>query len=62
MAGYGTKEARYNTRLAKGSRGQVNLCGACGAELAATELLCKQCRGTLGPRAEGVADEPLAGD
>lgn len=49
MAGYGTKEARYNTRLAKGTRDQVNLCGACGEEIAATELLCVECRGTLGP-------------
>jgi predicted amidophosphoribosyltransferase len=62
MAGYGAKEARYNTRLAKQTRGQVNLCGACGAELAATELLCKECRGTLGPNAEGVSDESPAGE
>ena len=50
MAGYGTKEARYNTRLAKGTREQVNLCGACGEEVAATELLCNDCRGTSYPR------------
>ena len=47
MSGYGAKEARYNTRLAKQTREQVNLCGACGEEIAATELLCTECRGTL---------------
>ena len=47
--GYGAKEARYNTRLAKDSREQVNLCGACGEAIPATELLCIDCRGTLGP-------------
>lgn len=49
MSGYGAKEARYNTRLGKQTKGQVNLCGACGEEIAATELLCIECRGTLGP-------------
>lgn len=49
MSGYGAKEARYNTRLAKQTREYVNLCGACGDEIAATELLCIDCRGTLGP-------------
>lgn len=52
MSGYGTKEARYNTRLEKGTREQVNLCGACGDEIAATELLCTECRGTLAPTPE----------
>lgn len=46
---FGAKEARYATRLGKQSRDQVNLCGACGAELSATELLCAECRGSLKP-------------
>ncbi len=46
--GFGAKEARYNTRLAKNIREQINLCGACGVELPATELLCMECRATLG--------------
>lgn len=49
MSGYSAKEARYNTRLAKQTREQVNLCGVCGEEIAATELLCVGCRGTLDP-------------
>jgi len=48
MAGYGAKEARYNTRLAKQTREQVNLCGACADPISGTELLCTGCRGTLG--------------
>jgi predicted amidophosphoribosyltransferase len=48
-SGYGAKEARYVTRLSKGNRGQINLCGSCGDEIAATELLCPDCRGTLRP-------------
>ncbi len=48
MAGYsGAAEARYNTRLAKQSREQINLCGSCATPIASTELLCKECRGTL---------------
>ena len=31
------------------TRERVNLCGACGTEVGATELLCRECRGTLGP-------------
>jgi predicted amidophosphoribosyltransferase len=46
--GYGAKEARYATRLGKQNREQVNLCGSCAAELPATELLCKDCKGTMG--------------
>jgi predicted amidophosphoribosyltransferase len=42
-----TKDTRYNTWLAKHSRKQINLCGACGAEISATELLCVDCRGAL---------------
>ncbi len=45
--GYGAKEARYATRLGKQSREQVNQCGSCGVELPATELLCKECKGTM---------------
>lgn len=29
-------------------RQQVNLCGACGDQISASELLCKDCRGTMG--------------
>ena len=29
-------------------RQQVNLCGACGEEISASELLCKDCRHTMG--------------
>jgi predicted amidophosphoribosyltransferase len=55
MAGYGVgaKEARYNTRLSKKSHEQVNLCGCCGVDIPSTELLCKECRGTLGPQEPG---------
>ena len=55
--GFGVKEARYNTRLGKQSREQVNLCGACGRELPATELLCKPCRSTLGASQEEGSDD-----
>ena len=42
MAGYGAKEAR----IIRETRERINLCGACGIEVSATELLCKECRGT----------------
>ena len=42
-SGFGVKEARV-----KPVREQVNLCGSCGSEISATELLCKGCRGTMG--------------
>lgn len=46
-SGYGVKEARIRT-----PREQVNLCGACGKEISATELLCPPCRGTMGSLVE----------
>ncbi len=48
-SGYATKEARYATRLSKGNREQINLCGDCGREISGNDLLCKNCRGTLQP-------------
>jgi len=33
-------------RVLRPTRERVNLCGACGTEINATELLCKECRGT----------------
>jgi hypothetical protein len=50
-SGFGAKEARV-----KPSREQVNLCGSCGTEISATELLCKGCRGTMG-RVPSIFDE-----
>lgn len=50
-SGFGVKEARV-----KPAREQVNLCGACGSEISATELLCKECRGTMG-RVPSIFDE-----
>jgi len=38
------KEAREP----KPVRPQINLCGACGEEISASELLCKECRVTMG--------------
>lgn len=40
---FGAKEARIRE-----PREQVNLCGACGSPISASELLCKGCRGTMG--------------
>lgn len=58
-SGYATKEARYATRLSKGTRDQINLCGSCGDEIGATELLCKDCRGTLNPKEVFDADAEI---
>lgn len=44
---FGAKEARIRE-----PREQVNLCGACGSPISASELLCKGCRGTMGRSAE----------
>jgi hypothetical protein len=50
MAGYGRAYER-ESKL-KGDRApRVMTCGDCGVEVGATELLCKDCRGTL-PEAE----------
>lgn len=38
------KEAREP----KPRRQQINLCGVCGDEISASELLCKECRHTMG--------------
>jgi hypothetical protein len=54
MSGYGVKEARYNTRLAKQTQERVNFCGSCGDEIDATDLLCVDCRGTMKPLEEEV--------
>jgi hypothetical protein len=43
MSGYGAREARINRERSA----RVNLCGDCGCEVAETELLCKDCRGTM---------------
>lgn len=40
---FAVKEARVRP-----TRQQVNLCGSCGKEISATELLCRGCRGTMG--------------
>lgn len=40
MAGYVEREARINRHR----HAQVNLCGDCGKEISATELLCRDCR------------------
>lgn len=44
MSGYGAKEARINRE----TRVRVNLCGSCGEEIDQNELLCTDCRGTMG--------------
>lgn len=55
MAGFGAKEAR----IGRESRTQVNLCGMCGDEIGATELLCQDCRGTISPVEVEPEDEEL---
>ena len=40
---FAVKEARVRP-----TRQPVNLCGSCGKEISATELLCRGCRGTMG--------------
>lgn len=40
---FGAKEAR-EPRIKADRRPRVNLCGCCGEEVSATELLCKECR------------------
>lgn len=50
-SGFGVKEARV-----KPAREQVNLCGSCASKISATELLCKECRGTMG-RVPSLFDE-----
>lgn len=50
MSGYGAKEARIN----KERKPRVNLCGACGDEIDANELLCTECKK---PTVTGSEDE-----
>ena len=38
MAGYGTQ-----MKMDKATKPCYNVCGACGTEIASTEILCKEC-------------------
>lgn len=59
---FAVKEARV-----KPTRQPINLCGSCGTEISASELLCRECRHTLNPpeepatnEAPGAAGRPVA--
>jgi hypothetical protein len=52
MSGYGMQESRINYAR----HAQVNQCGACGTEISATELLCKECRRDVNQQSQQAED------
>lgn len=51
---FGAKEAK-EPRIQRERKPRVNLCGACGAAVSETELLCVECR--TEPTPEGTQGE-----